>query len=59
MITLAAIVPDFDNGVGTAVIFPASTQFGTTTGKYNDLTNKYVFGAVAMVWLINFIIISR
>ena len=42
VITLAAIVPDFDNGTGTAVIFAASRQFGTTTGRFNDLTNKYV-----------------
>ena len=40
IVTLAAIVPDFDSGLGTASIFQLARQFGTTTGRINDLTNK-------------------
>lgn len=49
MVTLAAIVPDFDNGTGTAVIFAASRQFNTTTGEFNDLTNKYALRVTLQV----------
>ncbi|EKM53344.1 uncharacterized protein PHACADRAFT_197775 [Phanerochaete carnosa HHB-10118-sp] len=38
IITLAAIVPDFDNGIGTAALFAIARQFKTTTGEINDLT---------------------
>ncbi|KAI0345576.1 MFS general substrate transporter [Trametopsis cervina] len=41
IITLAAIVPDFDSGLGTASIFALSKQFNTTTGEINNLTNKW------------------
>ncbi|KZV68357.1 MFS general substrate transporter [Peniophora sp. CONT] len=41
VITLAAIVPDFQNGVGTACLFPLVRQFNTTTGEINDLTNNW------------------
>ncbi|VDC07467.1 unnamed protein product [Peniophora sp. CBMAI 1063] len=41
VITLAAIVPDFQNGVGTACLFPLARQFNTTTGEINDLTNNW------------------
>ncbi|KIP03999.1 hypothetical protein PHLGIDRAFT_129814 [Phlebiopsis gigantea 11061_1 CR5-6] len=41
IIILAAIVPDFDNGTGTAVIFAVARQFRTTTGEINDLTNNW------------------
>ncbi|EKM49828.1 uncharacterized protein PHACADRAFT_265536 [Phanerochaete carnosa HHB-10118-sp] len=41
IITLAAIVPDFDNGVATGVLFALSRQFNTTTGEINDLTNNW------------------
>ncbi|KAI0088615.1 MFS general substrate transporter [Irpex rosettiformis] len=41
IITLAAIVPDFDSGLGTASIFALATQFNTTTGEINNLTNNW------------------
>ncbi|PSR73732.1 hypothetical protein PHLCEN_2v10422 [Hermanssonia centrifuga] len=42
IITLAAIVPDFDSGIGTASIFALARQFNTTSGVINNLTNKEV-----------------
>ncbi|KLO09107.1 MFS general substrate transporter [Schizopora paradoxa] len=41
IITLAAIVPDFDSGVGIASIFALATQFNTTTGEINNLTSNW------------------
>ncbi|KAJ3796573.1 MFS general substrate transporter [Lentinula aff. detonsa] len=41
IITLAAIVPDFDSGIGIASIFPLATQFNTTTGVINDMTSNW------------------
>ncbi|KAI5118899.1 hypothetical protein M0805_002815 [Coniferiporia weirii] len=41
IITLAAIVPDFDSGVGIAGIFALAAQFDTTTGEINDLTSNW------------------
>jgi len=42
IITLAAIVPDFDSGIGIASIFQLAQTYNTTTGVINDLTSKYV-----------------
>ncbi|EMD34576.1 hypothetical protein CERSUDRAFT_116742 [Gelatoporia subvermispora B] len=41
IVTLAAIVPDFQSGVGIADIFALATQFNTTTGEINDLTSNW------------------
>ncbi|TFK47549.1 MFS general substrate transporter [Heliocybe sulcata] len=41
LITLAAIVPDFDSGVGIAAVFALSEQYGTTTGVINNLTSNW------------------
>jgi len=41
ILTLAAIVPDFDSGIGIAGIFALSVQFNTTTGVINDLTSNW------------------
>ncbi|EJD08564.1 MFS general substrate transporter [Fomitiporia mediterranea MF3/22] len=41
IITLAAIVPDFDSGVGIAGIFALAAQFNTTTGEINNLTSNW------------------
>ncbi|KAJ3893859.1 MFS general substrate transporter [Lentinula edodes] len=41
IITLAAIVPDFDSGIGIASIFPLATQFNTTTGVINNMTSNW------------------
>ncbi|PIL36219.1 hypothetical protein GSI_01880 [Ganoderma sinense ZZ0214-1] len=40
IITLAAITPDFDSGIGIADIFALANQFNTTTGHINNLTSK-------------------
>ncbi|KAI0793044.1 MFS general substrate transporter [Irpex lacteus] len=41
IITLAAIVPDFDAALGTASLFSLAEQFDTTTGRINDMTNNW------------------
>ncbi|EJF58944.1 MFS general substrate transporter [Dichomitus squalens LYAD-421 SS1] len=41
IITLAAITPDFESGIGIADIFALATQFNTTTGHINDLTSNW------------------
>jgi len=41
IVTLAAIVPDFDSGIGIAAIFGLATDFHTTTGVINDLTTNW------------------
>ncbi|OSD07822.1 MFS general substrate transporter [Trametes coccinea BRFM310] len=41
LITLAAIVPDFDSGIGIADIFALATQYNTTTGHINNLTSNW------------------
>ncbi|KAI0646131.1 MFS general substrate transporter [Trametes meyenii] len=43
--TLAAIVPDFDSGIGIADIFALAAQYNTTTGRINNLTsNLFLIG---------------
>ncbi|KAI1794168.1 MFS general substrate transporter [Ganoderma leucocontextum] len=41
IITLAAITPDFDSGIGIADIFALANQFNTTTGHINNLTSNW------------------
>jgi MFS family permease len=41
IITLAAIIPDFDSGIGIAAIFKLAAQYNTTTGVINDLTSNW------------------
>ncbi|KAI0634985.1 MFS general substrate transporter [Trametes polyzona] len=41
IVTLAAIVPDFDSGIGIADIFALANQYDTTTGVINNLTSNW------------------
>ncbi|KAJ3498844.1 hypothetical protein NLJ89_g10169 [Agrocybe chaxingu] len=41
IITLAAIVPDFDSGIGIAAIFALARQYDTTPGVINNLTSNW------------------
>ncbi|KAF9563346.1 MFS general substrate transporter [Agrocybe pediades] len=41
IVVLAAIVPDFDSGIGVASLFALSRQYHTTTGVINDLTTNW------------------
>ncbi|KAI0305254.1 major facilitator superfamily domain-containing protein [Multifurca ochricompacta] len=57
IITLAAIVPDFDSGIGIASIFALAGQYHTTTGEINNLTSNWSifllgWGALIAVMLI-------
>ena len=40
IVTLAAIVPDFDVGIGIAASFALAEQYDTTTSVINDMTAK-------------------
>ncbi|TFY56377.1 hypothetical protein EVJ58_g7683 [Rhodofomes roseus] len=40
VITLAAIVPDFDSGIGVAAIYGLARQYDSTTGEINNLTSN-------------------
>ncbi|KAH9950836.1 MFS general substrate transporter [Amylocystis lapponica] len=41
IITLAAIVPDFDSGIGIASIFALAKQYDTEPGHINNLTSNW------------------
>ncbi|ESK90816.1 mfs transporter [Moniliophthora roreri MCA 2997] len=41
IITLAAIVPDFDSGIGIAAIFRLAAQFNTTPNNINNVTSNW------------------
>lgn len=41
IITLAAIVPDFDSGIGIAAIFALAEEYDTTPGIINNLTSNW------------------
>ncbi|KAI0711544.1 MFS general substrate transporter [Earliella scabrosa] len=41
IVTLAAIVPDFDSAIGIADIFALANQYDTTTGHINNLTSNW------------------
>ncbi|KAJ7473465.1 MFS general substrate transporter [Mycena latifolia] len=41
IITLAAIVPDFDAGIGIAALFSLAAQYHTTPGVINDQTTNW------------------
>ncbi|KNZ71970.1 hypothetical protein J132_05246 [Termitomyces sp. J132] len=51
IITLAAIVPDFDSGIGTAALFELAKQYDTTTGVINDLTSKRLQLEYILAWM--------
>jgi hypothetical protein len=42
IITLAAVVPDFDSAIGIPTLFQLATQYHTTPGEINNLTSKSV-----------------
>ncbi|KAJ7322868.1 MFS general substrate transporter [Mycena albidolilacea] len=41
IVTLAAIVPDFDSGIGIASIFKLAEQYHTTPNEINNLTSNW------------------
>ncbi|KAJ6453745.1 MFS general substrate transporter [Mycena sanguinolenta] len=41
IITLAAIVPDFDSGIGIAAIFKLAVQYNTNPNHINNLTSNW------------------
>ncbi|KAF8582553.1 MFS general substrate transporter [Ramaria rubella] len=51
IITLSAITPDFNSGIGIASIFALAAQFNTTTGVINDMTSNWRWGGIFAVIL--------
>lgn len=54
IITLAAIVPDFDSGIGIASIFGLAQTYHTTTGVINNLTSNwsiFLIGWGGIFWI--------
>ncbi|KDR69466.1 hypothetical protein GALMADRAFT_160462 [Galerina marginata CBS 339.88] len=41
IMTLAAVVPDFDSGIGIPTIFALANQFDTSVGEINNLTSNW------------------
>lgn len=54
VITLAAVVPDFDSGIGIASIFGLAQTYHTTTGVINNLTSNwsiFLIGWGGIFWI--------
>jgi MFS family permease len=59
IITLAAIVPDFDSGIGIAAIFALANQYDTTTGVINNLTSNWSIFLLGWGGLVAVMLIRR
>ncbi|KAJ7201676.1 MFS general substrate transporter [Mycena pura] len=59
IITLAAIVPDFDSGIGIAGIFKLAEQYDTTTGVINNLTSNWSIFLLGWGGLASVMVIRR
>ncbi|KAI0264618.1 MFS general substrate transporter [Gloeopeniophorella convolvens] len=59
IVTLAAIVPDFDSGIGIAAIFALAEQYGTTPGRINNLTSNWSIFLLGWGSLIAVMLIRR
>ncbi|KAK7451021.1 hypothetical protein VKT23_012697 [Stygiomarasmius scandens] len=59
IITLAAIVPDFDSGIGIAAIFALAEQYNTTTGVINNVTSNWSIFLLGWGGLFAVILIRR
>ncbi|EPQ53482.1 MFS general substrate transporter [Gloeophyllum trabeum ATCC 11539] len=54
IVTVAAVIPDFDSGVGIAALFALAKQYDTTTGVINNLTSNwsiFLLGACSPLYL--------
>ncbi|KAF8999157.1 MFS general substrate transporter [Cyathus striatus] len=59
IITLAAIVPNFNNGIGIASVFPLARQFHTTTGVISNLTNNWTIFLIGWGGIFFVVLIRR
>ncbi|PBK81160.1 MFS general substrate transporter [Armillaria gallica] len=59
IVTLAAIVPDFDSGIGIAAIFRLAEQYNTTTGVINNLTSNWSIFLVGWGGIFAIVLIRR
>ncbi|KAG2355312.1 major facilitator superfamily domain-containing protein [Suillus spraguei] len=51
IITMSAVVPDFDSAIGIASIFALAKTYETTSGVINDLTSNLGWGGIFWVML--------
>ncbi|KAJ7592989.1 MFS general substrate transporter [Mycena floridula] len=59
IITLAAIVPDFDSGIGIASIFKLAEQYNTNPGVINNLTSNWSIFLLGWGGILAVILIKR
>ncbi|KAF9522707.1 MFS general substrate transporter [Crepidotus variabilis] len=59
IITLAAVVPDFDSGIGIACIFALAKEYKTTTGVINNLTSNWSIFLLGWGGLVAVMLIRR
>ncbi|PPR06452.1 hypothetical protein CVT24_002613 [Panaeolus cyanescens] len=59
IVTLAAIVPDFDSGIGIAAIFALAEQYNTTPGVINNMTSNWSIFLLGWGGLISVMLIRR
>ncbi|KAF7761482.1 hypothetical protein Agabi119p4_9474 [Agaricus bisporus var. burnettii] len=59
IVTLAAIVPDFDSGIGIASLFPLAAQYDTTVDEINNLTSNWSIFLLGWGGLVAVMIIRR
>ncbi|KAN0107661.1 Major facilitator superfamily domain containing protein [Russula decolorans] len=59
IVTLAAIIPDFDSGIGIAALFELARQYHTTPGEINNLTSNWSIFLLGWGGLIAVMIVRR
>ncbi|KAF9041214.1 MFS general substrate transporter [Panaeolus papilionaceus] len=59
IITLAAIVPDFDSGIGIAAIFALAEQYNTNPGVINNMTSNWSIFLLGWGGLMSVMLIRR
>ncbi|KAF5380009.1 hypothetical protein D9615_006165 [Tricholomella constricta] len=59
IVTLAAIVPDFDSGIGIAAIFALAREYDTTPGVINNLTSNWSIFQLGWGGLLAIVFVKR
>ncbi|PFH48085.1 hypothetical protein AMATHDRAFT_66240 [Amanita thiersii Skay4041] len=59
IVTLAAIVPDFDSGIGIAGLFALAREYDTTPGVINNLTSNWSIFLLGWGGLVAVMVIRR
>ncbi|KAG1906099.1 MFS general substrate transporter [Suillus fuscotomentosus] len=56
IITMSAVIPDFDSGIGIASIFNLAQTYDTTSGVINDLTSNWSIFLLAQLFALAFLV---